>query len=161
MTRLLQLCATPSRLMQTLVVCLSLVLIALLLRPTALPQASRLNIQDRPWSLATPVTISSDVALSVISQRALWGPSTNPGQALNGQSLTVEKPLTAPDWRITGIYLEKAGPTVLISTIGNPVPQPLRVGDQLPGGAKILAIKSDRLTLLLHGQRLSLSTYPQ
>lgn len=139
---------------------LSLVVFALL--PSPLPNARSVNAREAAWMLPAPIRVDSDLAVSTINQRRLWGagnagglPSAMPGSAPD------EKPLTPPDWRITGVFTESGKYAVLVSTDGQLVPQTLHVGDALPGGAKIIAINSDRLILTLAGRRVSLSTYPQ
>ena len=155
--------STPRRLLITLAMVLVLSLIVILLLPSTLPKARSLSAQDGAWQLDTPASVTSDDALSVISQRRLWGSTGALGQPVGALAAANEKPLTPPDWRVAGVISERGSPAVLVTTEGplQPPPQALRVGDSLPGGAKILAIRSDRIILSLNGQRLSLSTYPQ
>jgi hypothetical protein len=139
---------------------LSLVVFALL--PSPLPNARSVNTREPAWTLPVPIRVDSDLAVSTINQRRLWGAGNVGGlpPALPGAAPD-EKPLTPPDWRITGVFTESGKYAVLVSTDGQFVPQTLHVGDALPGGAKIIAINSDRLILTLAGRRVSLSTYPQ
>jgi len=144
---------------------LALALVGLLMLPADLPNPRSVNLQGETWSLPVPVTVAADAALSGINQRQLWAISP-PGlpPALAGLAMD-QTPLTPPDWRIVGV-VGVAGQRTLM--IANEAPKglppnikTLRPGDPLPGGAKILAIRPDGVSLLLHGQRAFLSTYPQ
>ncbi len=163
MNFLLLLFSSPRRLLITLAIALVLSLVVILLLPSKLPKARNLSAKDGAWLLDTPASVNGDAALSVISQRRLWGNTGALGQPVGALAAADENPLTPPDWRVAGVISERGRPAVLITTEGplQPPPQALRVGDSLPGGAKILAIHSDRIILSLNGQRLSLSTYPQ
>lgn len=151
---------SPRRVALTVAVLLLATLIALLLMPAQLPTAQGLSRQDAAWSVPVAVTVEADAALSAINQRHLFGQSATLGQPA-GLAATDEKALTPPDWRISGVYAEGGRHVVLVTTEGQPLPQQLRVGDSLPGGAKITAISNDRVSLSLRGQHVSLSTYPQ
>ncbi len=164
--------ATPRRLLALIAAVLALALVILLLLPSRLPNARSIKLQEAAWALPAAVKVDSDLALSTINQRRLWGaagPAGLPGAA--GVAFVEDKPLTPPDWRIAGVFTEAGRFAVLISTDAPPMPAPLpqlppqtqtlHVGDPLPGGAKILAISNDSLSLSLGGRRVSLSTYPQ
>jgi hypothetical protein len=157
----LQFIATPRRLMAAVGAVLLLALLLLLLWPSSLPSARAYKAQADHWQLPSPATVDSDTALSVIQQRRLWAGTATPGSPVAGVAPVEEKPLTPPDWRIAGIYSEGHRLAVLVLTDDQPLPQTLRVGDQFPGGAKILAIGSERVTVSVQGLRLFLSTYPQ
>lgn len=156
---------SPRRVAASVAGLLSLVLLALLLRPGDLPNARSVQAQDTPWSLPVPMTVDADKALSGIAQRRLWAISP-PGVAPAPAGLAADEPqLTPPDWRIVGV-VGVAGQRTLM--IANEAPkglppniQTLRPGDLLPGGAKIVSIRPDGVGLLLHGQRAFLSTYSQ
>jgi hypothetical protein len=172
--------ATARRLV-TLVACLlAVALVVLLMLPADLPTARNVKAQALVWTLPAAVRVDSDMALSVINQRRLWGAPVVAG--LPSAAVPVEeKPLTPPDWRLAGVFTEAGRWAVLVTTdvssaaplqspaqIQNPSSsaaqiqsQTLYVGDALPGGARILAIGHDRLTLSLNGRRVTLSTYPQ
>lgn len=147
---------------------LALTLLVLLLRPSELPNARSFQTQDTPWSLPVPVTIDADKALSGINQRRLWAFSP-PGVAPAPVGPAVdEAPLTPPDWRIVGIVgiVGVAGQLTLLIARDAPKGLPsntlaLKLGESLPGGAKIVQIRPDGVGLLLHGQRAFLSTYPR
>lgn len=151
---------TPARLLVLLACVFAMTLVVLLLVPGRLPNARSIKAQDDPWSLPMGVRVDSDLALSTINQRQLWGATVSPGQAVAVETADA-KPLTPPDWRIAGVFTELGRYAVLIAVEGQFQPQTLHVGDQLPGGAKILAIGNDHLSLSLNGRRVSLSTYPQ
>lgn len=139
---------------------LAIALLVLLLLPDSLPSARSVKGQEAVWTLPVQVRVESDLAISTINQRRLWG--APPGQIGAAVPVAVEEPpLTPPDWRITGVFTEGARYAVLLSIDGQPQPQLLHVGDHLPGGAKILAISNERLSLSLNNRRVSLSTYPQ
>ena len=150
-----------ARLSALIALLFALVAAWLLLSPANLPTQRSLKPQGDTWQLNLPVTIESDAALSVIAQTRLWGGGVGAGTA---PLPTDEAPLTAPDWRISGVYSEGSGKNVaLLSFDGLPLAaqqqQQLRVGDKLPGGAKILAITPDRVCILLNGKKRSISTY--
>ena len=151
---------SPRRVVMSVTAVLLAALIVLLLLPARLPTAQGLSRQDAAWGLPMPVSVDADAALSVINQRRLFGQSAIAAQQAE-VSATEEKGLTPPNWRIAGAFAQGAQHVLLIATEGQLAPQQLRVGDSLPGGAKITAITNDRVSLSLHGQRVSLSTYPQ
>lgn len=161
MNALLQWLESPRRLMIAVAALLAVSLLVILVLPAQLPSTRSLAVQEMAWNLATPVTVESDVALSVITKRRFWGVSSGSGLPETGVPAVEEKPLTPPDWRLVGQFAERGQAHLLVATEGVPQPQALRVGDSLPGGAKILAIHSDHVVLSLNGRRLSLSTYPQ
>lgn len=164
MNPVFQFLSTPRRLVLSVAGVWLLMLVGLLLWPTSLPTARTVKAASDHWQLQVPVTLNSDTALSVIQQRRLFAPPAIPGLPgllPPGLPGVEEKPLTPPDWRLAGVYSEAGQLALLILTEGQPAPQTLRVGDSLPGGAKILAITSDRVTIALQGRRMYLSTYPQ
>jgi len=144
---------------------LALALVGLLMLPADLPNPRSVNLQGETWSLPVPVTVAADAALSGINQRQLWAISP-PGLAPALAGLAIDQtPLTPIDWRIVGVAGAVGQLTLLIVQDAPPglpvIPQVLRVGDRLPGGARIVSIRSDSVGLLLQGQRVFLSTYPQ
>lgn len=151
---------SPKRIAIATGVVLLLALLVLALLPGKLPTRQGLARSESAWELPVAMTVDADAALSVINQRRLFGQSNTAGQPADGPSAD-DKGLTPPNWRIAGVYGEGAHRALLVLTDGRFEAQQLRVGDVLPGGAKIIGIASDRVSLLLHGQRVSLSTYPQ
>ena len=100
--------------------------------------------------------------------RLALGDSQRIGRALEvwmatGQTLTSfhqSTKATPPDWRIAGVFSQGGKPVALLNIDELPPrQQQLRVGDKLPGGAKILAITPDRLCILLGGKKRSLTIY--
>lgn len=162
---------TPSRLAVLIIGILAMALVVLLLLPGRLPNARSIKIQEAAWSLPVTVRVDSDLALSAINQRRLWGATGAGGLPVPSAASPDEKPLTPPDWHIAGVFTESGRYAVLVAFEVPAMPAPLpplppqtqilHVGDPLPGGAKILAISGDRLSLSLGGRRVSLSTYPQ
>jgi hypothetical protein len=152
--------ATPSRLLALLAGVFALALAVLLLLPSRLPNARSIKAPEAIWALPASVRVDSDLALSAINQRRIWGATGVPGLPAAAGSIE-EPPLTPPDWRLAGVFTEAGGYAVLLAVDGQFLPQTLHVGDQFPGGAKILAISNDRISLSLNGRRVSLSTYPQ
>ena len=156
---------SPRRLAAVVAAALAIALVVLLMLPANLPNPRSVNLQGETWSLPVPVTVEADAALSGINQRQLWaiGPPGLP-PALAGVAFG-QAPLTPPGWRIVGVAGAVGQLTLLIVQDAPPglpvIPQALRVGDRLPGGARIVSIRSDGVGLLLHGQRAFLSTYPQ
>jgi hypothetical protein len=129
----------------------------LLLAPADLPPLRTVKSSDDSWQLSQPTSIASDAALSEINRVGLWRSAAAPGAT----ALVQDPPaLTPPDWRIAGVFSQGDKPVALL--IFDELPprqQQLRVGDKLPGGAKILAITPDRVCILLGGKKRSLTIY--
>lgn len=151
---------TPRRLAIAVGLLLALAAAVLLALPAQLPSARALKQAEDHWAMPQPISVGADEALSVINQRRLWG-SAPGGPGAAGKPAAEEKPLTPPDWRIVGVFVEGQQRGVLVATEGQPLPATLRIGDALPGGAKIVDIGNERICLLLNGRRVSLSTYRQ
>lgn len=155
--------ATNRRWATSLAVSLLGVLLVVTVVPADLPKSRAVTAQELTWVLPVAASVDSDAALSVIQQRRLWGSGPNiPGlPGLAPASGGEEKPLTRPDWRISGVVTEGAQLVLLITIQGEFLPKTIRIGDTLPGGAKVTAIQADRVVALLDGHRVSLSTFPQ
>ena len=147
-------------------VLLLLTLAVLLLLPGSLPEERSVDAREPSWSLPVEVTVQGDDAVNLIMQRRLWA-SVGPGTP--AAAATADEPaLTLPNWRIAGVFSEAVVHAnqasrwvVLVATDGQPVARSLRSGDSLPGGARITAISRERVSLLLNGQQVFLSTYSQ
>lgn len=140
-----------------------------------LPGPRSVKVQEVPWTVPAPLRVDADRALGIINGRPLWTLAA-PGTPGVAPTRADEPPLTPPDWRIVGTVIDSAQRLVLISTApalpappaGGPglalpprPPQALRVGDALPGGARILVIRPDGVCLSLKGRHVFLSTSPQ
>ena len=156
--------ATPRRWAISLGVSLAVVFILALFLPADLPAMRVLTPQELAWNLPVQASVEADAALSIIQRRRLWGGTGAGGLVpggLPGQAAAEEKPLTPPDWRVAGVVTEGRQLVALIATQGEFQPQTVRVGDRLPGGAKVAAIHADRIVAILDGRLVSLSTFPQ
>ncbi len=134
----------------------SFVLLGLLLLPPVLPAVSSLSLTEDRWKLEPLYVPDVRAQLAVVSAVRLWGS----GPALPPTAVIEEAALSPPDWRIAGVYVVADRPVAMISTPGKP-DQALKLGDTLPGGARILAIFPDRIAIALNGRRLYLSTYQE
>ncbi|MBI1891036.1 MAG: hypothetical protein HYS18_10340 [Burkholderiales bacterium] len=72
-----------------------------------------------------------------------------------------KEPLTPPNWKIVGVSTIGKDKNVIILFDNQTTGEILKVGDKLPGGAKIVDIFSDRLRLILNGQPMTLSLSEQ
>lgn len=72
-----------------------------------------------------------------------------------------KEPLTAPGWKIVGVTSVGDDASVLILFDKQTSPETLKIGDLLPGGAKILQISQDTLRIVLNGQIMKLSVRKQ
>jgi hypothetical protein len=125
--------------------------------PPRLPEPTRAEAADEPWSLEPAPGLDSSQALALITAKRIWGaPNLPPGVQPPGAG---QAALTPPDWRIVGVVIRGGQRAVLIQVQGAPFPVSLAPGERLPGGAEILDISPDRLTLRLGGRRAHLSTY--
>ncbi|MDT9001253.1 type II secretion system protein N [Paucibacter sp. APW11] len=124
-----------------------------------LPELRQSQNQGDRWELPGPRKSGDDEALKRVMQSSLWLTAAQPAGVVAAVA-PEEKPLTPPDWRISGTFAQAGQLVALLSTTGQPDRQ-LRVGDQLPGGAKILAISPDRISILLGGKRRYISTYQE
>lgn len=72
-----------------------------------------------------------------------------------------KEPLTAPRWKIVGVTTVGDDTEVLILFDKQTITETRRVGDLLPGGAKIVQISQDELRIILNGQTMKLSIRKQ
>lgn len=131
-----------------LVVVLVMLMVAAAWWWVPVPSARRVQpASAEAWSLPLVVRTKPERALETILLTSLWGkpPAQSP----------VDAPLNTPEWRFAGITVNGAERYVLISVDGQPT-QTLKVGDALPGGAKILVIHEDSLSLSINGKKRNL-----
>jgi hypothetical protein len=72
-----------------------------------------------------------------------------------------KEPLTPPTWKIVGVTTIGSEKNVLLLFENQTAADIKKIGDRLPGGAKIVDITQDHLRLLLNGQHLKLSLLKQ
>src|ERR1700691_2099369 len=85
------------------------------------------------WSLPQPPKREADALIKTITDANLWGIVV---AATNGPAV----PLNTPEWRFVGVFNDGKEPHVMISIDKKPAVS-LKVGEELPGGAKILNIR--------------------
>ncbi|GAB3259989.1 hypothetical protein [Chitinimonas naiadis] len=137
-------------------------------RPADIAQTATAQGVAAAWLIPQRPTVDPVADVAQITENHLWG------APLMGGALTMEAPLTPPNWRITGVISAGGETYAVVSTeatkIGLLLPgvQPpkyeisqLRVGDRLPGGASILHIQPDRLGILLNGKKRILRVYQE
>jgi hypothetical protein len=122
-----------------------------LLHPITLPKPRSLHVQEEEWHLPERSKLDIDPLVESIEKNQLWGTSGPPVD---------EKPLTSPNWRITGVLSVGTEHYALIEIKDQPILQ-LKTGEELPGGAKILSITADRLCISLNGKKRVLKTYKE
>ncbi len=72
-----------------------------------------------------------------------------------------KEPLTAPLWRIVGVTEVGNEKNVLLLFEKQQTAEIRKIGDKLPGGAKIVQISPDHLQISLNGQLMTLSLRKQ
>jgi hypothetical protein len=72
-----------------------------------------------------------------------------------------KEPLTPPVWRIVGVTVIGNEKNVLLLFGKQPATEARKIGDQLPGGAKIVQISQDHLQISLNGQLMKLNLRKQ
>ena len=72
-----------------------------------------------------------------------------------------KEPLTPPDWKIVGVSASGNDKNVMILFENQTTAEVLKIGDKLPGGAKIVDITQDYLRLVLNGQYIKLNLREQ
>ncbi len=72
-----------------------------------------------------------------------------------------KEPLTPPRWRIVGVTAVGEEKSVLLLFANQPATEARKVGDKLPGGAKIVQISQDHLQISLNGQLMKLNLRKQ
>lgn len=72
-----------------------------------------------------------------------------------------KEPLTPPLWRIVGVTAVGDEKSVLLLFANQPATEARKIGDKLPGGAKIVQISQDHLQISLNGQLMKLNLRKQ
>jgi hypothetical protein len=103
------------------------------------------------WALPQLPKRDSDPLVKAIMDANLWGVVVAAKQG-------PVAPLNLPEWRFVGVFSDRNEPHVMIS-IDKGAAVSLKVGEELPGGAKILQIHDDRICVLINGQKRTLGIY--
>lgn len=72
-----------------------------------------------------------------------------------------KEPMTAPGWKIVGVTTVSNDTNVLLLFDKQIEIEARKVGDLLPGGAKIIQISQDALRIVLNGQYMELRIHKQ
>lgn len=114
------------------------------------PQAAqtRVDAWTLPLASRSHTDKSAEKAVTAINAASLWG-------AVQTEAKEV---LIDPEWRFAGITVNGREKLVMLRVEGQAM-QTLKVGDQLPGGAKITDIKDDHLCLLIKGKQRKLDLF--
>lgn len=115
------------------------------------PQMRPIRFQtSETWDLPSLQSQAVDEDLQLIKDKNLWG--------IENKSAATALPLTPPNWRILGVYTSDNTSFLLIQFEQKP-PIQLKRGDKLPGGATILSIGPERISILLNGKHSALTVY--
>ena len=107
-------------------------------------------LAETPWKIPVLPVFNTKNALVTLTSGSLWG---NLADSVKPNDME-------PGWRFLGAMVRGQARYVIIQKDNQPE-QTLIPGDNLPGGSKILSIESDRLCLLINGQKRNLYIYPQ
>lgn len=101
------------------------------------------------WQLPSPVEMKPGRAIEIlaISGGNLWGKLPDIEQV---------KPMTPPDWRIIASVSRGAMAFVIIKYEDTQQEQRIKVGEALPGGARILKVETGKVCILLNGKERKL-----
>ncbi len=108
----------------------------------------RAQAGEEAWKLPVVSRSDSERAIAAIVAANLWG----------SVQTSAEASLNDPDWRFSGVTVSGQEKLVLLAIDGQPM-RPLKAGDELPGGAKILKINNDHLCLLINGKKRKLDLF--
>ena len=103
------------------------------------------------WTLPPLPKREPDPMVKAITDANLWG-------IVLAATAGPAAPLNTPEWRFVGVFNDGKVQQVMISIDKKP-PTALKVGDELPGGAKILRISADQLCVMVNGQKRALGIY--
>ena len=107
-------------------------------------------LAEGQWKVPVRPVINAKETIATLSSASLWGKLADVAQPSDSE----------PEWRFIGAMVRGEERYVIIKKDNLPE-QTLVVGDTLPGGSKILSVESDRLCLLINGQKRNLFIYPQ
>jgi hypothetical protein len=103
------------------------------------------------WSLPQLPKREPDALIKAITEANLWGIVVAP-------PVGAVAPLNTPEWRFVGVFNVGREMQVMISIDKKPATS-LKIGDALPGGAKILRISADQICVMVNGLKRTLGIY--
>ena len=116
-----------------------------------LPEAKVTRFSEESWTLAKLPAPDLKKAYDYLSTSSLWG---------KVEVARKDEPKIDPAWRFLAVMVNGSEKYVVIDVDKEPNRQ-LRIGDQLPGGAKIHEISQGSVCVIVNGKKRSLPIYPQ
>ena len=116
-----------------------------------LPTAKLTYFPGDQWSLDKVPTPDLKKSYAYLSAATIWG---------NVEAVKKEEDERDPAWRFLAVMVNGSERFVVIDVEKQPNRQ-LKVGDKLPGGAKIHDINQDSLCVIVNGKKRALPIYPQ
>lgn len=116
-----------------------------------LPAAKMMRVPEEQWILAQVPTQDLKKAYEYLAAASIWG---------NVEVAKKDEQLQNPAWRFLAVMVNGTEKYVLIDVEKQPNRQ-LKVGDALPGGAKIHEIRQGSLCVIVNGKKRILPIYPQ
>ena len=116
-----------------------------------LPASKNVQLAEEPWSLAEPRPMDVNKASAYLATTPMWG---------NVEVVASEREVIDPAWRILAA-MARGHEKYLMIAIDKQPDQQLKIGDRLPGGAKIEDIRQDEVCVLINGKKRTLPVSPQ
>lgn len=116
-----------------------------------LPAAKAARLTEEQWALGRIPAPDLKKAYDYLSTVSIWG---------KVEAVKKDEPLTDPAWRFLAVMVNGTEKYVVIDIEKQPN-RLLKVGDQLPGGAKIHEISRGSVCVIVNGKKRSLPIYPQ
>ena len=116
-----------------------------------LPAATVTRFSEEPWTLARLPDPDPKKAYDYLMSASVWG---------KVEAVKKEETLEDPAWRFLAVMVNGNEKYVVIDVEKQPNRQ-LKVGDQLPGGAKIHEIRQASVCVIVNGKKRNLPIFPQ
>jgi hypothetical protein len=116
-----------------------------------LPAAKVTRSSEDQWVLARSPVPDLKKASEYHSTASIWG---------KVDVVKKDEPVVDPAWRFLAVMVSGSEKYVVIAVDKQPNRQ-LKVGDQLPGGAKIHEIRQGSVCVIVNGKKRLLPIYPQ
>lgn len=117
--------------------------------PQPAPQpASKPQDEADAWTLPAITPQKPEKFVASINDANLWG----------AVEAAKQGPLNEPEWRFAGVTVNGSEKFVMVSVENQPL-QLLKIGDPLPGGARILSVNDDHLCLSINGKSRKLDLF--